>query len=246
MEKCVQTQLVNYLNEHQFITYHQSAYLKHHSTQTSLLKFADDLYHNIEDGLTTGICFFDISKCFDAINHNILLFKLEKYGNRGSELDWFTSYLSERLQATVLGAGPLERSHDASPEATELSVSKSMSSFLPISTWVTQGSILGSILFLIFVNDLSHYVKDANLYADDTGIKCTGHTVSDVVCSLQQEIDKLSNWFKHNHITVNPTKSCSMIIGWRHQIGRFVYNPTLGLKLDGQLIENKKTSNTLV
>ena len=154
------------------------------------------------------------------------MFKLEKYGNRGSELDWFTSYLSERLQATVLGAGPLERSHDTN-----------IYLYLPISY---QGSILGSILFLIFVNDLSHYVKDANLYAVDTAIKCTGHTVYDVVCSLQQEIDKLSNWFKHNHITVNPTKSCSMIIGSRHWIGQFVDNPTLGLKLDGQLIENKK------
>ena len=83
---------MSYLSKHQFITPDQSAYLKFHSTQTALLKVTNQWYQNIDEGLITGVCYFDISKCFDSISHEILLFKLEKYGFRGAALNWFASF----------------------------------------------------------------------------------------------------------------------------------------------------------
>ena len=71
LEKCVQYQLMSFLSKHDMITPDQSAYLRHHSTQTALLKVTNQWYENIEDGLITGVCFFDISKCFDSISHEI-------------------------------------------------------------------------------------------------------------------------------------------------------------------------------
>ena len=86
LEKCIQSQLIHYLSHHCFITPDQSAYLKNNSTQTALIKVTDKWYQNIEDGLLTGLCFFDVSKCFDAISHEILFFKLCKYGVDNNEL----------------------------------------------------------------------------------------------------------------------------------------------------------------
>ena len=148
MEKCVHSQFGKYLDKHNFLTPHQSAYLKFHSTQTSLVNVTDNWYQNIEDGLITGVCFFDISKCFDAICHDTLLFKLKKYGILGHSLKWFKSYLTDRSQALILN--------------------KSLTSFKNVTTGIPQGSILGPVLFLIFMNDLPMFVKNCNLYADDT------------------------------------------------------------------------------
>ena len=99
MEKCVHSQIIVYLEQHNFLTPNQSAYLKNHSTQTALINVTNNWYQNIEDGLITGICFFDISKCFDALSHEIIFFKIEKYGIRNHALNWFRSYLTNRSQA---------------------------------------------------------------------------------------------------------------------------------------------------
>ena len=86
-------QLVRYLELHSFITPYQSAYLKKHSTVTCLHRVVDDMYETIDDGLVCGVCFSDIEKCFDIINHDILLQKLKHYGIGGNAFDWFRDYL---------------------------------------------------------------------------------------------------------------------------------------------------------
>ena len=92
---CVQKQLLKYLEYYDFITPDQSAYLKHHSTQTVLHKAVDGWLEGINDGLINGICFIDFTNCFNTIDPGILLFKLEKYGIRGKTYKWFTSYLTK-------------------------------------------------------------------------------------------------------------------------------------------------------
>ena len=101
VEQLVQSQLIRYLEEHSFITPDQSAYLKGHSTQTSLHRVIDDWLDNINEDKIIGMCLLDISKCFDTINHSILLQKLSIYGIKHQELKWFSSYLDNRKQAVL-------------------------------------------------------------------------------------------------------------------------------------------------
>ena len=124
------------------------------------------------------MCYFDINKCFDSISHEILLFKLEKYGFRGAALNWFASYLSDRLQRTKCN--------------------NVVSSFQINSSGVPQGSLLGPVLFLLYINDLTLFVQNSNLCADDTELEVTGTTVENVIISLQIEVNRLNTWFKHN------------------------------------------------
>ena len=215
LEKRVQSQLISYLQEHSLITCAQSAFLKGNSTQTSLHKMFDDLLSNINDGCMNGVCFFDLAKCFDTIDHELLVKKLEKYGILGPELAWFSNYLSERSQAVY--------------------VNNVLSDFRDVKTGVPQGSVLGPILFLIFVNDLpsSLTCTMCNLFADDTEIHVGGDTLAEVERLLQLDVDNIVGWFKKNKLTVNSSKSFAMM---------FSSNATriaqgLGLKIDGCDIE---------
>ena len=98
IESFVSDQIIKYLEDHAFISIDQSAYLKRYSTQTSLHRVIDDWLEQIHDNSLTGVCLLDMSKCFDSINHEILLKKLEMYGITGNELDWVSSYLKNRKQ----------------------------------------------------------------------------------------------------------------------------------------------------
>ena len=210
-----------YLETHQFISPDQSAFLKHHSTVTALHKVTDNLLNNIDEGLITCVCFFDIAKCFDSLDHSILLLKLDKYGIRNNTLLWFKSYLSDSTQATF--------------------VHNSLSPFLPIITGVPQGSILGPTLLLLFINDLPQYVRCCNLYADDCMVECSGNTVPDILVNLQSEVNKLSNWFKANKLSVSLTKSCSMLIGCQQRLKEYVGLDTLGITLNNSPLCNKSS-----
>ena len=97
--KCINHQLLQYFESHSSLRHDQSAFRKGHSTGTALHKLVDDLLDNIIEGMMSAICFFDLKKCFDTINHDFPLSKLQKYGVEDNELLWFTDYLSDRSQA---------------------------------------------------------------------------------------------------------------------------------------------------
>ena len=101
VEQLIRTQLVDYLDEHSFITPDQFAYLKGHSTQTCLHRVIDDWLENVNEGQITGMCMLDIAKCFDTIDHDLLLKKLSLYGIKNVEFKWFKSYLHQRKQAVL-------------------------------------------------------------------------------------------------------------------------------------------------
>ena len=99
VESLVSTQVVDYLESHKFISIDQSAYLKRHSTQTNRHRVIDDWIEQINDNSLSGACLLDVSKCFDSINHDILLKKKsEMYRLADNELHWFSSYLKNRQQ----------------------------------------------------------------------------------------------------------------------------------------------------
>ena len=132
--------------------------------------------------------FLDLKKAFDTVSHEILLLKLKKLCISGTALDWFTSYLSGRSQFTEIGS------------------SKSME--LPIDISVLQGSILGPILFLCFINDLHLATWLLTLlFADDTSVIASDADLSILIPLVNLEIQKIANWFRANKMSVNVSKT---------------------------------------
>jgi len=193
-ERYIQKQLMHYLTINDYISIDQSAYRPYHSTQTSIIRVVDDCIDNICDKLLTGLCFLDIKKCFDCINHDIMKEKLSYYGICDYELRWFSSYLCNRQQQVIAN------------------YKKSENAILNIG--VPQGSVLGPLLFMLYVIDLSQFVSlsSCNLYADDTVIYCTGNETLEVQHKLQASITEVSKWYNANHLVLNADKCNVMTI----------------------------------
>ena len=199
-EKVVYNQLYDYLDSNRLIYKHQSGFRSLHSVVTSLMAGTNDWYVNIDRGKYTGLIFIDLKKAFDTVNHGILLKKLEKYGISGLELDWFTSYLHERKQFCK--------------------VNSTSSSINAIGCGVPQGSCLGPLLFLVYINDLPFCLNKGKvtMYADDTAISHSSRCLSKLQDDLNQDLVNLQNWLHGNKLSLNVVKTQSLIIGSRPNI----------------------------
>jgi exonuclease III len=222
-EKCVHDQLVKYLIKHRFITIDQFAYMKQHSTCTSLHRLIDDILENINEKEKTGLCFLDIRKCFDTIDHDILIYKLSKYGIHDTALSWFKSYLNDRSQIVTLN--------------------NKVSSPRSINIGVPQGTILGPILFLIFINDISSHTLNAsiNIYADDVVLYYNHTDITILQNNLQKSLDSIYMWYKRNKLSLSVEKCTSMIIDKSRRKDTNSFN----LKLDGVAIDNLEKTKYL-
>ena len=223
-ERQVQKQLVLYLMSNNLINIDQSAYRANHSTQTSIIRVQEDCIDNICDKMLTGLCFLDIRKCFDTIDHNVLQQKMNNYGIVDEELQWFKSYLLDRQQF-VYAHGVL------SNEAV-------------LNIGVPQGSVLGPTLFMLYVNDISQYVSlsTCNLYADDTVIYCSGTDLSDLERKLQSSVLEVSKWYQANRLCLNSDKSNVLVV---NSSNRNCDDNTLTILLDDQTLEQVDAADYL-
>ena len=200
LERVVHDRIMDFLNERNFLTSNQGGFRKGYSTVSTIADLTDDLFKGINSGLTTLASFVDLRKAFDTVNQDILLRKLHKAGVRGNPLEWCRNYLTGRRQKTV---------------ANGLS-----SGYLPVTCGVPQGSVLGPLFFLIYVNDLDSILVNCNvkLYADDTVLYQSGENCNIAEQKLQASLDVFSRWCSSNALSVNTKKTKLMAFGSRSKI----------------------------
>jgi hypothetical protein len=188
LEKCVQRHVLGYLNINQIITKSQSGFIEKDSTVYQLLGIYDDFCRSFDSEITTQAIFFDISKAFDKVWHRGLLRKLHAIGIRETLLKWFEDYLTERKQAVVLYG--------------------STSNYLTVHAGVPQGSVLGPLLFLIYINDIVQDIESIiKLFADDTSMYLCLEN-SDIRAEiLNSDLDKITQWASKWKVTFNESKT---------------------------------------
>ena len=189
LEKIVFTRLYNFLSQYNLLYESQYGFRQNHSTDMAVIEIHDRIIKELNSGKEVLAIFMDLSKAFDTLSHEILLDKLQYYGVRGVCLEWFKSYLSNRQQYTVYN-----------------SINSSMRN---IKTGVPQGSILGPLLFLIYINDIVNSCSEANfiLYADDTSLLASHNDFKTLIDSLNKNLAGISKWFKCNKLSLNVNKT---------------------------------------
>lgn len=188
-EKLYHVRLYNFFNKHNIIHKLQFGFRKNHSTETALTILNHYISQSFENrSLSLGI-FLDFSKAFDTVNFSILFKKLEHYGIRGIPLVWLKNYLLDRKQFVYL--------------KDTISTSES------IKMGVPQGSILGPLLFLIYINDLATVITSSKLimYADDCSLILNGTSADDMITKANNDLDNIKQWLYANKLTLNIQKS---------------------------------------
>ena len=193
LERLMYNRLVSFVNEHKLLYKLQFGFRSDHSTAMALMTLVDNISNSIENGKFTLGVFLDFSKAFDCLNHKILFQKLEFYGVRDVALEWFKSYLKNRKQYVVFN--------------------KTESNYMNISCGVPQGSILGPLLFLLYVNDIVNVsnVLLLFLYADDTNTFLSGTNIDHMIDIMNEELKKLVVWLQVNKLKLNVKKTHFMI-----------------------------------
>ena len=198
LERLVFDKCIDYINTYEILNDKQFGFRSKHSTYMVIIELVDKINTAVEKNETTIGIFLDLSKAFDTIDHSILLYKLEHYGFRGIVLKWFENYLSNRKQYVSYN------SHESQLE--------------DIVCGVPQGSILGPLLFILYVNDITYTsnVLDFILFADDTTILYSHENIESKIDVVNAELKEVSNWFKTNKLSVNASKTNYMLLGTSH------------------------------
>jgi len=194
LETIVSSRLINYLTKYDIIYKYQFAFRHKYSTKLALLDSVDDILDSLDKKQYVAAIFFDLSKAFDSLDRNILLHKLYHYGIRGPMHSWISSYLSNRSQYVILN--------------------NTQSTILNVDYGVPQGSVLGPLLFLIYINDIGNIPNlsaNPKIFADDTNIFINAPNLNKLNSDCQDAIDKISDWMLANRLTVNYEKTNYMI-----------------------------------
>ena len=205
IEKVVANRLTNYLETNNLFSNCQYGFRKNHSTVHPLTKFLNFIAKANNAKEHTVAIFCDLKKAFDTCDHKILLHKLHKIGVRGLELSWFQNYLSDRKQFVCIDG--------------------KCSNLLDILIGVPQGSILGPLLFLIYINDLPLCsLLFTLLFADDTTLMASNKNLQELNVFVNTEFKKVTDYFRKNKLCLHPMKTKYIVISQSVEATNFNFN----------------------
>ena len=200
IEKWVDSQFFKYLDNFNLLHKSQSGFRPKHSTESALILMIDSWLKAINEGKIVGCVLIDFRKAFDLVDHKILLNKLKYYKCNDTSLSWFQSYLSNRTQ--------------------RVSINNNLSDPAQVTCGVPQGSILGPLLFLFFLNDLPLALKEStvvDLYADDTTFYDFQYDINKLESNLQYALKALHTWCRQNGMVLNIDKTKVLLITSRQK-----------------------------
>ena len=193
LERLVHKRLLNFLIKNKLLFDHQFGFQPNKTTEMAILDIYSKIVSALEDKKIACCILLDFAKAFDTVNHNILLRELEHFGIRGIPLDWFKSYLKEGKQI--------------------VKINNVKSATLTIKCEVLQGSVLGPLLFLIYINDI-HRVSELlnfHLFADDTSLLFSHREEQVIEGIVNQELKQVNNWLSANKQSLNVSKSSLLV-----------------------------------
>ncbi|MDW0252237.1 MAG: reverse transcriptase family protein, partial [Nitrososphaeraceae archaeon] len=235
LESVIKDHIVAYLISNSLISPKQHGFLSRRSTTTQLLECCDIWHQHLSSKKQTDVIYLDLAKAFDSVVHSKLLYKLEYYGISGLALNWIRDFLCNRTQCVKIGSA--------------------LSSSTLVGSGVPQGSVLGPLLFLIFINDMCEVVCDGvdmRLFADDAKLF---HTISNLSSSatLQSNLDNILKWCCDWQLQLSPSKCAVLSIGHRgfnysYTINNMPINRVdtikdLGVTIDGSLSFDSHINN---
>ena len=188
-EEVMYERLYKFLEKHEILYTLQFGFRASHSINHALVSLTEAIKNSLDNRKFGCGIFIDLQKAFDTVNHDILLMKLEHYGIRGAAQKWFQSYLSDRKQY--------------------VSINGSNSSYLNVTCGVPQGSVLGPLLFLIYINDLPLASSKLAfcLFADDTNIYYEAESLTKLQSVVNKELKKVKMWLDVNKLSLNIDKT---------------------------------------
>ncbi len=209
LERTIHNQLYTHITDNNLLSSAQFGFRKNHSTSTCILSLIDRIYKNMDANKLTGVVFLDLKKAFDTVDHNILLKKLKTFNIVDTSIQWFRNYLTNRYQSVKYRGHKSEK--------------------LLVATGVPQGSILGPLLFILYINDLGDYLTDSavSLYADDTALYASSDSHVDLMLTLRLELSIINEWLAANKLTLNVGKTKYVIFGKKGQTNTIDYNLTI-------------------
>ena len=192
-ESLMKQSLLSFLKTNNIITEHQYGFIKGTSTFDALNSLTQEVHDALNRKHDCICIYIDFQKAFDTVNHEILLRKLNFYGIRGKVNNWMKSYLNQRTQSTSYGG--------------------TLSSSSPITCGVPQGSILGPVLFLLYINDLANIFQDilVKMFADDSSLLLCGPDLRTLIFRANVELRTFYKWCLSNRLSINIAKTKYMI-----------------------------------
>lgn len=198
LESFIYDMVSTYMDKENILNKCQYGFQKGKNTKQALITFINNLQRKLDHGEHTVALYLDLKKAFDTVNYKILLAKLNAYGIRGLPLQWFRNYLTNRLQYIQSG--------------------ETTSSSEEITCGVPQGSNLGPLLFLIYINDLPNCISKCKtiLFADDTTIYLSDMKTTTLRNTMNEDLERVSDWLRTNKLTLNINKTYACHFGQRN------------------------------